>query len=108
MVTLWLELTISGYVGQPHWHRLSVIAFSVLALALSVSLIRKALMDNTGMHLTFGVLFGLAFLLVRWASLIDSMLWSGLMLLGASAGFFAVARLWRDRDRHPIAEGTLS
>jgi uncharacterized membrane protein len=107
-VTLWLELTISGYIGQPPWPRASVIGFSVLALALSASLIRKALVDATGMHLTFGVLFGLAFLLVRWASLIDSMLWSGLMLLLASAGFFLVARLWRDRDRHPIVEGTLS
>jgi uncharacterized membrane protein len=107
-VTLWLEVMISGYGGDQSWSRLSVIAFSVLALALSAALIRKALSDDTGMHLAFGVLFGLAFLLIRWASLIDSMLWSGLMLLVASAGFFGVARLWRDRDRHPIVEGTLS
>jgi hypothetical protein len=50
------------------------------------------------------VLFALAFLLVRWASLVDSMLWSGVMLLVASAGFFGIARLWGGRNRrHPPA-----
>jgi hypothetical protein len=48
-----------------------------------------------------GVLFAVVFLLVRWLSLIDSMLWSGLMLLVASAGFFAIAKLWGGRTRRP-------
>ena len=42
-----------------------------------------------------GVLFGLGFLIVRWISLIDNLLWSGLILIAASAGLFAVARAWR-------------
>jgi hypothetical protein len=46
-----------------------------------------------------GVLFAVVFLLVRWLSLIDSMLWSGSMLLLASAGFFAIAKLWSGRAR---------
>ena len=65
---------------------------------LSTSFIHKALGSDSASDLTFGVCFGLAFLLVRWGSLIDSMLWSGVMLLAASGGFFAIARLWRYRD----------
>ena len=49
------------------------------------SLIHRALGLDRASDLTFGVCFALAFLLVRWASLIDSMLWSGVMLLTASA-----------------------
>jgi uncharacterized membrane protein len=95
----WMALMAAGFTGRPAWTRSVTIGFSVLALALSVSLIRKALRTDTTGNLVFGVFFALAFLLVRWASLIDSMLWSGLMLLVASAGFFAIAKLWRDRER---------
>jgi uncharacterized membrane protein len=95
----WMALMAAGFTGRPAWTRSVTIGFSVLALALSVSLIRKALRTDTTGNLVFGVFFALGFLLVRWASLIDSMLWSGLMLLVASAGFFAIARLWRDRER---------
>jgi hypothetical protein len=39
-----------------------------VALGLSVSLIHKALDSDSAPDLTFGVLFALVFLLVRWAS----------------------------------------
>jgi len=107
-VASWMGLTAAGFAGSPMWTRSATVGFSVLALAMSVSLIRKALRTDTPADLAFGVFFGLAFLLVRWASLIDSMLWSGLMLLVASAGFFAIARLWRDRERRPAMAGSTS
>ena len=53
------------------------------------------------------MLFALAFLVVRWLSLIDSMLWSGLMLLFASGGFFADRKFWgAETRRKPAASGT--
>jgi hypothetical protein len=100
-VSLWLALMASGNAGGAIWTRTATVGFSLLALALCVSLIHKALTHDAAGDLTFGVFFGLAFLLVRWASLIDSMLWSGVVLLVASAGLFAIARLWRDRTRRP-------
>ncbi len=95
----WLALLARGVATDSGWVYGSTLAFSLLALGLSVSSIRRALDFDRASDLTFGVLFALAFLLVRWASLIDSMLWSGVMLLVASGGFFAVARLWQSRDR---------
>ena len=95
----WLALLGRGVATDSAWVYSSTLAFSLLALGLSVSSIRSALDFDRASDLTFGVLFALAFLLVRWASLIDSMLWSGVMLLVASGGFFAVARLWQGRDR---------
>lgn len=95
----WLALLGRGVATDSMWVYGSTLAFSLLALGLSVSSIRTALDFDRASDLTFGVLFALVFLLVRWASLIDSMLWSGVMLLIASGGFFAVARLWQGRDR---------
>ena len=95
----WLGLLGRGVATDSVWVYASTLAFSLLALGLSFSFIRTALDLDRASDLTFGVLFALAFLLVRWASLIDSMLWSGVMLLTASGGFFAVARLWQGRDR---------
>ena len=95
----WLGFLGRGVATDSEWVYASTLAFSLLALGLSFSFIRTALDLDRASDLTFGVLFALAFLLVRWASLIDSMLWSGVMLLAASGGFFAVARLWQGRDR---------
>ncbi len=95
----WLALLGRGVATESTWVYGSTLAFSLLALGLSVSSIRTALDFDRASDLTIGVLFALTFLLVRWASLIDSMLWSGVMLLVASGGFFAVARLWQGRDR---------
>ncbi len=99
VVTSWLGLMALGFAADPRSGYAATVAFSVVALGLSVSLIHKALDSDSAPDLTFGVLFALVFLLVRWASLIDSMLWSGAMLLVASAGFFAIARLWSKRAR---------
>ena len=93
----WFGCVAAGLVGGPTTARLGTILFSVLSLVLAVGLIRAALRLDSTASLILGVGFALAFLIVRWVSLIDSMLWSGLMLLMASAGFFVVARLWRGR-----------
>jgi hypothetical protein len=100
-VAVWLGLHAAGVPGGPMWKYGSTLTFSILALMFSTSLIHKALRSDSASDLTFGVGFGLAFLLVRWGSLIDSMLWSGVMLLAASGAFFAIARMWRYRDRRP-------
>jgi uncharacterized membrane protein len=101
VVVVWLVLLAAGFRGGAMWNYAATLTFSILALVLSTSLIHKALRSDSASDLTFGVCFGLAFLFVRWASLIDSMLWSGVMLLAASAAFFAIARMWRYRDRRP-------
>jgi uncharacterized membrane protein len=103
VVAAWLILLARGLAGADAWATIMTIGFSILALFIAVSLIRKALRTDRISDLTFGVAFALAFLLVRWASLIDSMLWSGLMLLAASGGFFVIARLWRHRPRRPAS-----
>jgi uncharacterized membrane protein len=103
-VAVWLSIQAAGVVaGGAAWTYAVTLTFSLLALALSTSLIHRALGSDSASDLTFGVCFGLAFLLVRWASLIDSMLWSGVMLLAASAAFFSIARMWRYRDRRPTS-----
>jgi uncharacterized membrane protein len=99
VLTVWLGLLAAGFGADARWVYAATLGFSLLALGLSVSFIHKALGSDNAIDLVFGVFFALAFLLVRWASLIDSMLWSGVMLLVASGGFFAVARLWQGRDR---------
>jgi hypothetical protein len=108
-VAVWLALIAAGYSGSDTWKLGATTAFSLLSLGLAVSLIRTALDTDRSSTLAFGVGFALAFLIVRWASLIDSMLWSGLMLLAASGGFFVIARLWRNRaGRAAIRSGQLS
>ena len=99
LLSVWLGLLAAGTGADARWVYAATLAFSLLALGLSVSFIHKALRSDSAIDLTFGVLFALAFLLVRWASLVDSMLWSGVMLLVASAGFFGIARLWGGRKR---------
>lgn len=79
------------------------VLFSALALAMSVTLIRNALRSNRTSDLVFGLLFGLAFVLVRWASVLENLLWSGLFLLVAGGGLLVVARLWLRRDGRAIA-----
>jgi hypothetical protein len=74
-----------------------------MALAMSVTLIRNALRSNRTSDLVFGLLFGLAFVLVRWASVLENLLWSGLFLLVAGGGLLVVARLWLRRDGRAIA-----
>ena len=111
-VAAWLLLLSRGLGGGEAWSTTMTIGFSVLSLIVAVALIRKALGTDRISDLAFGVAFALAFLLVRWASLIDSMLWSGLMLVAASGGFFVIARLWRHRPRRPapmdvVVGGTL-
>ncbi len=82
----------------------STIAFSATALVLSVALIRSAFRSDRTSDLVVGVLFGLAFLAVRWTSVIENLLWSGLLLLVAGAGLLFVAREWLRRDRSLVAE----
>lgn len=79
--------------------RLATILYSVLALGFGVSLIRSAVRTNRPADLGFGVLFALVFLIVRWASAADNLLWSGVCLLAAGGGLLLVARLWQRRDR---------
>ena len=52
----------------------------------------------------FGVLFGLAFLIVRWASVIENLLWSGLLLLVTGGGLLFIARQWLRRDQSLLVE----
>jgi hypothetical protein len=79
------------------------VMFTGLALVMAVSLIRTAFGSNRTSDLVFGVLFGLAVLLVRWASVLGNLLWSGLFLLLAGGGLLLVARSWLRRDRNAIA-----
>lgn len=105
VVVIWTALVVSG-IRQPQ--HVWVTVFSALALMVSVALIRTALLKNDGMALTFGTLFGLEFLIVRWTSVIENMLWSGLMLLAAGGGLLLIARLWRHRDRTYAVAGRIS
>jgi uncharacterized membrane protein len=98
-VAVWLGLLAGGATQSRTWGYSATLTFSVLVLGASVALIHRALRDDRASDLTMGVLFAVVFLLVRWLSLIDSMLWSGSMLLLASAGFFAIAKLWSGRAR---------
>ena len=52
------------------------------------------------------MLFGLAFLIVRWTSVIENLLWSGLLLLVTGGGLLFVARQWLRRDRPGLAGRT--
>ena len=105
VLVVWTALLLSGMRQPQHvW----VTVFSALTLFLSVALIRTALRTDDAAALTFGTLFGLEFLIVRWTSVIENMLWSGLMLLAAGAGLLLIARLWRQRDRAFAIAGRLS
>lgn len=84
----------------------STVAFSTVSLIACVAFIRSAFRSNRTSDLVFGVLFGLAFLIVRWTSVIENLLWSGLLLLITGGGLLYIARLWLRRDRTELAERT--
>ena len=101
-VLVWVLFLISGVKGPQH---LWVVIFSALALLLAISLTQDALRTADAPALAFAILFGLEFTVVRWASVVENMLWSGVMLLTAGGGLLLVARLWRHRDRHAVLSG---
>jgi uncharacterized membrane protein len=86
----------------------SAIGFSAVTLGVGVSLVRAALKSSRTTDLALGVLFALSFLIVRWASLVENLLWSGSLLLATGGGLLLVARLWRHRDRRAVASRRLS
>jgi uncharacterized membrane protein len=98
-VAVWLGVAAAGVPQSTTFAYAATVAYSLVALALSISCIHKALASDSATDLTFGIGFALVFLLMRWASLVDSMLWSGTMLVAASGGFFAIARMWSARRR---------
>jgi hypothetical protein len=85
----------------------STAVFIILALVMVVALVRTAFGSGRTSDLVFGVLFAFAFLVVRWAN-VDSLLWSGLLLLASAGGLLAVAQVWRHRDRTIVAQGSAS
>ena len=85
----------------------AVVAFSVVTILMATSLIRTAFVSDRRFDLYLGVLFALAFIIVRWTSLIENMLWSGLLLILTGGGLLAIAWFWRHRDRG-VVEGTRS
>lgn len=96
----WALAMQSGALGDSHTTRVVGTAlFSILALVVSVTLIRRALHSDVTLDLVLGVLFALAFLIVRWVSVIENLLWSGGLLLVAGAGLLLIARLWKTRPR---------
>lgn len=99
-VAVWALASWSGLFGSTLGFALSAtVLFSVLALVMAVSLIRTALATSRETDLAAGVLFAVIFLVVRWTSVIENLLWSGLLLLAAGAGLLVIARLWRGRTR---------
>src|SRR5205085_359746 len=93
----------SGALRRGDWQvTAAVAAFSLLALILSTTLIRSAFRSNRTSFLVFGLLFGILFMAIRWASLVGNLLWSGLLLLVAGAGLLLIARSWIRRDRAPL------
>ena len=83
-----------------------VLAFSTCVLALALSLVSSAVRRDRLDRLCFGVLFAVAFLLVRWMSVIRNMAWSAALMLATGAALLLVARAWR--SRHQLIEGRAS
>lgn len=103
----WTMTSWWGVLGSTHGFAMSAtVLFSILALVMAVSLIRTALVTSREWDLGAGVMFAVVFLIVRWVSVIENLLWSGLLLLAAGAGLLIVARLWRGRAR--VAAGRVS
>ena len=75
-------------------------------LALAVSLVSSAVRRDRLDQLCFGVLFAVAFLLVRSMSVIRNMAWSAALMLATGAALLLVARAWR--SRHQLIEGRAS
>jgi hypothetical protein len=102
---VWSGLLPAGSIAT----RVGTVAFSALAVAMGLTLIRTALGSHRMVDLAFGVLFALAFLIVRWVSVIENMLWSGAFLLVTGGGLLLVARLWRSRRySDPAVAGRVS
>jgi uncharacterized membrane protein len=100
ITTIWAAATWSGVLPEGTIAaRVGTVAFSALAIAMALALIRTALRSHRTVDLAFGVLFALAFLIVRWISVIENMLWSGAFLLVTGGGLLLLARLWRSRRR---------
>ncbi len=96
----WTGVVWPGLLTRGWWlTTASTVVFSGVSLLLCVTLIRSAFRSNRTADLVFGVLFGLAFLVVRWTSVIENLLWSGLLLLVTGGGLLFVARQWLRRDR---------
>jgi uncharacterized membrane protein len=105
---LWAAVMSSGLIGAGWLLRTeSAIVYSALSLLLCVTLIRSAFRSDRTSDLVFGVLFGLAFLIVRWTSVIENLLWSGLLLLVTGCGLLFIAWQWLRRDR-PMLAGRMS
>ncbi len=104
VVTIWAAAVWSGVLPEGATAaRAGAVAFSALAIAMGLALIRTALRSHRMVDLAFGVLFALAFLIVRWVSVIENMLWSGAFLLVTGGGLLMVARLWRGRRHTDLA-----
>lgn len=96
----WAVASWSGWFGTTAGFAMSgTVLFSILTLILAVASIRTALVSNRVTDLAVGILFALVFLIVRWTSVIENLLWSGLLLVAAGAGLLVVARLWRRRPK---------
>jgi len=104
ITALWTAgIWLGWFIGTPWLEIGATLVFSGLTLLLAVTLIRTAFRSNRTSDLAFGILFGLAFLLVRWTSVLQNLLWSGLLLLVAGGGLLLIARLWLRRDRAALA-----
>lgn len=100
----WSVAVWSGLFKPDEWFpTASTVAFSAASLIACVAFIRSAFRSSRTSDLVFGVLFGLAFLIVRWTSVIENLLWSGLLLLVTGGGLLFVARQWLRRDRSLIS-----
>lgn len=103
VVTVWTLVSWSGLFGSTPGFALSAtVLFSVLTLGLALSLIRTALRTSRETDLAAGVVFAVIFLVVRWTSVIENLLWSGLLLLAAGVGLLVIARMWRGRTRTAV------
>jgi len=106
---VWAVVIGAGLVrNMPATAISATILFSAAVLGLAVSLIRAALRSSHTHELVFGVLFALAFLVVRWVSVLENLLWSGALLLGTGAALLWIARMWRRREVVRAAAGSAS
>ena len=107
VASTWSVLVWSRLFGHGWWFATATtVAFSTASLIACVAFIRSAFRSNRTSDLVFGVLFGLAFLIVRWTSVIENLLWSGLLLLITGGGLLYIARMWLRRDRTALAGRT--
>jgi uncharacterized membrane protein len=104
VTTTWAAAVWSGVLPEgTAATRVGTVLFSALAVGMGLALIHTALRSHQTADLAFGVLFALAFLVVRWVSVIENLLWSGAFLLVTGGGLLFVARLWR--SRRPLDPG---